>query len=78
MTGFGPSSAHTLIKRVIGTPGQTVECCSADGGLMIDGEPIDEPYITNDFAFEPGTLDCTTIPDRRGASTRSRCPPTRT
>ena len=52
VTGFGPSSAHTLIKRVIGTPGQTVECCSADGKLMIDGEPIDEPYITNDFPFE--------------------------
>ncbi len=50
VTGFGPSSAHTLIKRVIGTPGQSVECCSADGRLMIDGEPIDEPYVTNDFS----------------------------
>lgn len=62
VTGFGPSSAHTLIKRLIATPGQTVECCTADGELTIDGEPIDEPYVTNDFAFEPGALDCTTTP----------------
>ena len=52
VTGFGPSSAHTLIKRVIGTPGQTVECCTDDGQLMVDGEPIDEPYVTNDFPFD--------------------------
>jgi signal peptidase I len=62
VTGFGPSSAHTLIKRVIGTPGQTVECCSEDGRLVVDGEPLDEPYVTNDFAFERGELDCTTTP----------------
>ena len=62
VTGFGPSSAHTLIKRIIGTPGQTVECCSVDGRLMIDGEPIDEPYITNDFPFEAAAFDCSTTP----------------
>jgi signal peptidase I len=62
VTGFGPSSAHTLIKRVIGTPGQTVECCTDDGQLMIDGQPVDEPYVTNDFLFEPGELDCRSEP----------------
>jgi signal peptidase I len=62
VTGFGPSSAHTLVKRVIGAPGQTVECCTDDGTLIVDGEPLDEPYITNDFAFQPETLDCTTTP----------------
>ena len=58
VTGFGPSSAHTLIKRVIGTPGQTVECCTDDGQLIVDGEPLDEPYVTNDLPFEAGELDC--------------------
>lgn len=62
VTGFGPSSPHTLVKRVIGAPGQTVECCSEDGRLVIDGEPLDEPYVTNDFPFDPGRLDCTTTP----------------
>lgn len=61
-TGFGPSSAHTLVKRVIGMPGQTVKCCSAEGSVLVDGEPLSEPYVTNDPPFEPGTLDCTTEP----------------
>jgi len=62
VTGFGPSSQHTLIKRVIGIPGQTVECCTDDGQLTVDGEPLDEPYITNDLPFEAGALDCNTSP----------------
>lgn len=62
VTGFGPSSAHTLIKRVIGTPGESVACCTADGQLTIDDEPLAEPYVFNDYAFEPGTLDCTSTP----------------
>lgn len=61
-TGFGPSGPHTLVKRIIGTPGQTIECCSADGELLVDGRPIDEPYVSNDFPFDPGELDCTTEP----------------
>ena len=39
-----PSSQH-LIKRIIGMPGDTVECCSADGRLSINGVEITEPYI---------------------------------
>lgn len=58
VTGFGPSGSHTLIKRIIASPGQTVECCSADGAILIDGEPIDEPYIFNDIPFTPSVLDC--------------------
>lgn len=62
VTGFGPSSPHTLIKRVIGLPGQTVECCTDEGQLTVDGEPLDEPYVTNDLPFVTGSLDCTTTP----------------
>jgi signal peptidase I len=62
VTGFGPSSPHTLIKRVIGTPGQTVECCTDDGRLIVDGEPLDEPYVTNDLTFAAGSFDCATTP----------------
>lgn len=62
VTGFGPSSAHTLVKRVIGTPGQRVECCTEEGRVIVDGQPLDEAYVTNDFAFDPGGLDCTTTP----------------
>jgi signal peptidase I len=62
VTGFGPTGEHTLIKRVIAGPGQTASCCSADGHVRVDGKAIDEPYVTNDFAFQPGVLDCTTNP----------------
>lgn len=34
-----------LIKRVIGLPGDRVQCCSADGRLMVNGTAITEPYI---------------------------------
>lgn len=58
VTGFGPSGPHTMIKRVIAGPGQTVECCSIDGRMLVDGEPLDEPYIFEDYPFEPGSFDC--------------------
>ncbi|GAA2899816.1 signal peptidase I [Microbacterium esteraromaticum] len=62
VTGFGPSGRHTLVKRVIGTPGERVACCSAQGEVMVDGEPIDEPYVYEDLPFDLGVLDCSTTP----------------
>ncbi|MEG0363745.1 MAG: signal peptidase I, partial [Aurantimicrobium sp.] len=32
-----PDSNDHLIKRVIGLPGDTVQCCSADGKIMVNG-----------------------------------------
>ncbi|MGA8258563.1 MAG: signal peptidase I [Nocardioides sp.] len=39
--GLYPTGGH-LVKRVIGTPGDTIECCDAEGRLMINGVAIDE------------------------------------
>ncbi len=33
-----------FVKRVVGLPGETVEV--RDGVVFIDGEPLDEPYLT--------------------------------
>ena len=33
LTGIGPSNEKFLVKRVIGAPGDTVECCSRTGRL---------------------------------------------
>lgn len=41
-----PDSNDHLIKRVIGLPGDTVKCCSADGKIMVNDVAITEPYIT--------------------------------
>src|SRR5690625_3031376 len=35
------SEGH-LIKRVIGLPGDKVQCCDGEGRLLVNGEPIDE------------------------------------
>jgi len=34
-----------FIKRVIGVGGDRVECCDAEKRLIINGQPLDEPYI---------------------------------
>lgn len=62
-TGLRP---YVLVKRVIAGPGQTVECCDAEGSVLVDGEPLSEPYVTQNLPFAPGALDCDTVP----ASTR--------
>ncbi len=45
--GVMPQDAGShLIKRVIGTPGDHVVCCTADGEITINGQAIDEtPYL---------------------------------
>lgn len=44
--GLLPSdNEQDLIKRVIGVPGDTVECCDSQGRLIVNGTPVDEPYI---------------------------------
>jgi len=35
----------TYVKRVVGVPGDTVECCSPDGLLEVNGEAVQEPYV---------------------------------
>lgn len=34
-----------VIKRVIGLGGDHVECCTDQGRITVNGEPIEEPYI---------------------------------
>lgn len=42
--GTADSDDH-LIKRVIGLPGDKVECCNEFGQIEVNGVPIKEPYI---------------------------------
>src|SRR5699024_12327068 len=65
---------HSLVKRVIGLPGEKVEY--KDDTLYIDGEPYEEPYLesnkdaitdngplTNTFQLEDTELGNTTVPE---------------
>jgi signal peptidase I len=76
------------IKRVIGTPGDTVEIKTDNTGkstVYVNNEPIDEPYIMSPYDFSPCTdknVNCgpTKIPegkylmmgDNRGSSLDGR------
>lgn len=70
-------SGKDLVKRVIGIGGDRVVCCDLDGRIVLNGEPLDEPYIigpTDQVAFD------VTVPadslfvmgDNRGNSRDSR------
>ncbi|NLG54246.1 MAG: signal peptidase I, partial [Rhodococcus sp.] len=60
MVGLVAPDQNDMVKRVIATGGQTVECCDDQGRIMVDGKPIDEPYVVMNFPFEPGVRTCET------------------
>jgi signal peptidase I len=76
--GFAQPEDEDIIKRVIGLPGETLEI--RDNVVYIDGEPIDEPYLTAAAIRHNGDFAQTTIPegslfvmgDNRGNSADSR------
>ncbi len=54
-------SVDTLIKRVIAVGGQTVDL--VDGRVVVDGVPLDEPYV-HDRPSEPQVLEMPyTVPE---------------
>lgn len=34
------------VKRVVAVGGQVIECCDDGGRVVVDGKPLDEPYIS--------------------------------
>jgi signal peptidase I len=54
--GVAPPSEDDYVKRVIATAGQTVQCCDAEGRVMVDGKPLDEPYIYQNSPLGGGPI----------------------
>ncbi|MBE9374377.1 signal peptidase I [Saccharopolyspora sp. HNM0983] len=50
LLGFGAPDEKDFVKRVVAVGGQTVECCDTQNRVLVDGEPLNEPYIH----WEPG------------------------
>jgi signal peptidase I len=40
-----PVGSRDYVKRVIGLPGDRVACCDDVGRVMVNGRPLDEPYV---------------------------------
>jgi signal peptidase I len=43
--GLAPPDERDFVKRVIAVGGQTVQCCDDQWRVLVDGRPLDEPYI---------------------------------
>jgi len=45
LLGIAPANERDFVKRVIALPGQTVMCCDEQHRVVVDGTPLDEPYV---------------------------------
>ncbi|GAB3987371.1 hypothetical protein GCM10029978_105910 [Actinoallomurus acanthiterrae] len=46
--GLPQANEKDLVKRVIAVGGQTVQCCDKQGRVLVDGKPLNEPYVYED------------------------------
>ncbi|WP_425488277.1 signal peptidase I [Nesterenkonia sandarakina] len=73
------TSSHFVVKRVVGVGGDEVECCDDQGRILVNGEPIEEPYIfpgdvpsESEFAVTVPQDSVWLLGDHRGNSADSR------
>lgn len=84
--GVLPNSSHNfLTKRVIGLPGDRVQCCDDQGRVTVNGYPLDEAaylYSDGNGTAIPSEIDFDVVVprehlfvlgDHRNASADSRC-----
>lgn len=45
LIGLAPPDEKDFVKRIIAVGGQTVACCDARNRVLVDGQPLEEPYI---------------------------------
>jgi signal peptidase I len=82
LVGLAPPDESDYVKRVIAVGGQTVQCCDKKGRVLVDGKPLDEPYIywqngkpDSEQKFDPVTVPKGTLwvmGDNRNNSEDSR------
>lgn len=50
-----PGESNFYVKRVVGLPGDTVECCDSRGRLLVNGSPVEEGYLPQQGVTDPFT-----------------------
>lgn len=50
--GLVSPNENDLVKRVIATGGQTVQCHKGDPSVMVDGKPTDQSFVKNPPQYE--------------------------
>lgn len=62
--GLAPTAeGNHLIKRVIGTAGDQVECCDDQGRMSVNGQPLEEDYLYPGDAPSQEPFDITVAAD---------------
>jgi len=85
LVGLAPPDEKDFIKRVIAVGGQTVQCCDSANRVVVDGVPLDEPYLyylpdagpAHQDSFGPETVppgELWMMGDSRNNSADSRVP----
>jgi signal peptidase I len=54
-----------IVKRVVGTGGDKVACCTKQGRLSVNGESVDEPYLKSTGPDSQAPFKTTTVPQGR-------------
>jgi signal peptidase I len=82
VVGLAPPDEKDFVKRVIATGGQTVQCCDDQQRVLVNGVPLEEPYIYwDDGTQQQEPFDPVRVPqgmlwvmgDNRNNSCDSRC-----
>ncbi|TWG11198.1 signal peptidase I [Micromonospora palomenae] len=60
LVGVSRPGEKDFIKRVIGVPGDRVKCCDDQGRVLVNGTPLDEPYVVRNSPLDvpPNAREC--------------------
>ncbi|MFC4000677.1 signal peptidase I [Prauserella oleivorans] len=61
--GLAPPDERDFVKRIIATGGQKVQCCDDQNRVLVDGRPLDEPYLYWEGKDTQEEFGPVTVPD---------------